>query len=164
MTIEDILNAVKRQDCSLVEVTGGEPLLQEETVLLIQELLAHGFRVLVETNGSLDAGSLPEDAVRIIDIKCPGSGESGTIFRGNLENLRPTDEFKFVITSRADYDWAVKIARDYHLDERATVLFSCARGRLGARRLAEWIISDGIPVRLNLQLHKVIWGSQKRGV
>ncbi len=164
MTVSEVVEKVETTGVEPVEITGGEPLLQDEAVLLMKELLERSFTVLVETNGSLDAEVIPAGAVRIIDVKCPGSGESDKIFYKNLENPRKSDEFKFVLTGREDFKWAVACMNKYALCKRATVLFSPVSGMLEGRTLAEWIIEERLPVRLNLQLHKTLWPEKKRGV
>ena len=164
MTVSEVMAKVEAAGVELVEITGGEPLLQDEVILLMKELLERSFKVLVETNGSLDAEVIPVEAVRIIDVKCPGSGESDKIFYRNLECPRKSDEFKFVLTSRDDFNWAAACMKKYALGERATVLFSPVSGMLDGRALTEWIIEERLTVRLNLQLHKTIWPEKKRGV
>jgi 7-carboxy-7-deazaguanine synthase len=147
-----------------VEVTGGEPLLQPETIHLLDRLIAVPYEVLLETNGSMDIGSIPSGVTRIVDIKTPGSGMAGHNLLNNLECVTGNDEVKFVISDRHDYDWAVNVVHERDLAGRTTVLFSPAHGLLEARRLAEWIIDDRLDVRLNLQLHRVIWPERDRGV
>ena len=164
MTIEEVLGRVAGYRTHLVEVTGGEPLLQEETPRLAQALLDGGQRVLVETNGSLDVGLLPQGVVRVVDIKCPGSGMWERMRWENLRGLRPTDEVKFVITDRRDYDWAREVVSRYRLAGEVTVLFSPAFGRLRPEELADWVVHDNLPVRFQVQLHKVVWGLAAEGV
>jgi len=149
---------------TLVEITGGEPLLQPETPALAQRLLAAGYTVLIETSGERFVGSLPAEVVKIVDVKCPDSGEPDTFEMANLKAIGPQDEVKFVISTRRDYEFAREFARAHRLTERVhEVLFSPvfadpagAWPGLEARQLAEWILADGLPVRLGLQLHKVI--------
>ncbi len=157
MTLEEILTDMELLGCNLVEVTGGEPLLQEGTGGLIKELLGQGYKVLVETNGSLNIDTISEEAIRIVDIKCPGSGMSERMDWKNIERLKPADEVKFVLSSREDYDWAKAVIDKYDLLEKSKVLMSVAFGRLDPRPLAEWILNDGLEVRLQLQLHRYIW-------
>ena len=164
MTIPEVLERVEQYGTHLVEITGGEPLLQEETPRLAQALLAAGHQVLVETNGSLDAGALPEGVVRVVDIKCPGSGMSERMLWGNFQHLKPTDQVKFVITDRHDYDWAKEVAARYDLPGQVTVLFSPAFERLRPEELANWVVHDNLPVRFQVQLHKVVWGPAAEGV
>lgn len=148
----------------LVEITGGEPLLQPLFPALCRCMIEAGCEVLVETGGSHDIAAVPEGAKTILDIKTPGSGEEHANDYGNLKRLRPGDEVKFVITSRDDFAWAVDLIRRERLNESAPVLFSPAFGRIEAQNLAEWIMSEGAPARLNLQLHKFVWGATQRGV
>ncbi len=140
----------------LVEVTGGEPLLQPATIGLLKELEPHG-TVLLETNGSLDISRVPESTVIIMDIKCPGSGESDSVNMQNIALLRPKDEVKFVVRDRADFEWATEFARDHGLADRCrAVLMSPASGMLDCAELAEWIIGERFPFRLNLRMHEIL--------
>ena len=157
---------------SLVEITGGEPLLQPETPALAERLLAAGYTVMIETSGERFIGVLPREVIKIVDVKCPDSGEGETFDLANLDTLGPNDEIKFVIASRRDYDFARDFTARYALASRVRqVLFSPVfadpAGRwpgLSARELAEWILADGLPVRLGLQLHKFIWDPAMKGV
>jgi 7-carboxy-7-deazaguanine synthase len=157
---------------SLVELTGGEPLLQEEIYPLAERLLAAGYTVMIETSGERYIGRLPKQVVKIVDVKCPDSGEPDTFDPRNLEELSANDEVKFVISSRKDYEFAREFAREHRLAERVhEVLFSPVhddpngkwRG-LEPRELVEWILEDGLEVRLGLQLHKIVWDPAMRGV
>jgi 7-carboxy-7-deazaguanine synthase len=157
---------------SLVELTGGEPLLQEELYPLAERLLAAGYTVMIETSGERYIGRLPKQVVKIVDVKCPDSGEPDTFDPRNLEELSANDEVKFVISSRKDYEFAREFAREHRLAERVhEVLFSPVhddpngkwRG-LEPRELVEWILEDGLEVRLGLQLHKIVWDPAMRGV
>lgn len=165
MSLDEVVGAVRGYPCRLVELTGGEPLLQAEATPLMERLLDEGYTVLVETGGHLPLDRAPARAIRIMDVKCPGSGES---HRNRLENLAllvPHDEVKFVIRDRADYEFARAFTAEHALAERvAAVHFSPVHGVLDARDLAAWIIDDGLPVRLQLQQHKYIWGAEVRGV
>ncbi len=147
----------------LIEITGGEPLLQEETPTLVADLADRGWEVLVETNGSRDISVLDPRAVRIMDLKCPASGESGKTRWENLELLTRRDEVKFVISGREDYLWAKGVVAE-RLPPGPGVLFSPAAGRLDPAELAGWILEDGLAVRLQLQLQKNIWPGVERGV
>jgi 7-carboxy-7-deazaguanine synthase len=147
-----------------VELTGGEPLLQRETPQLVARLLNDGYTVLVETSGSLDIRILDPRATVIMDLKCPGSGMTRSMRWDNLDALKPTDEIKFVIKDRADYDWAVSIVTQHQLDRRCPVLFAPVFDELEPRRLAEWLLADRLPVRLQLQQHKYVWEPSTRGV
>jgi 7-carboxy-7-deazaguanine synthase len=165
MTVEDVVSRVREYGCGVVEVTGGEPLLQKEVYPLMQRLLDEGQTVMLETGGHLSVDDVPAGVVRVIDVKCPGSGESEKVHWANLERLRPTDEVKFVIRDRADYDFAREVVGKYALlSKTAAVLFSPVHGIMNARELAEWILADRLPVRLQLQAHKYIWDAQTRGV
>jgi 7-carboxy-7-deazaguanine synthase len=165
MTLDDVLDRVRAYDCGVVEITGGEPLLQKEVYPLMDRLLAEGRTVMIETGGHLSADQVPEAVVRIIDVKCPGSGEAAKMHWPNLERLRRSDEVKFVIKDRADYEYARDIAARHRLTSRcAAVHFSPVHGVLDAKQLAEWILADRLPVRLQLQAHKYIWDAQTRGV
>ncbi|MBI3609414.1 MAG: radical SAM protein [Nitrospirae bacterium] len=164
MSVEAVLALVETHACRLVELTGGEPLLQKEAPLLVARLSDAGYTVLVETSGSLDIRSLDPRAVVIMDIKCPGSRMSGAMRWENIPVLKPTDQVKFVIKDRADYDWAVEILERYPLLTRRVALFSPVFGAMDPRLLADWILEDGLSVRLQLQLHKYIWHPEARGV
>lgn len=157
MGLEEILSDVELLGCKLVEVTGGEPLLQAEAVDLVSLLINKGYRVLVETNGSLDINRLPEGSVRIMDLKCPDSGVVDKIDWKNIERLRPGDEVKFVLCSRRDYDWAKDVIEKHALTRKTKVLIGIAFGRLEPREVASWILEDGVDVRLQLQLHRYVW-------
>ena len=175
MTIEDVLTRVAELSgagSSLVELTGGEPLLQPECIPLAERLLAAGHRVLVETSGERLIGALPRETVKIVDVKCPDSGEGGTFRMENIEALDQKDEVKFVIASRQDYEFARDFLARHDLARRVRqVLFSPVFADpagtwpgMDARALAEWILADRLPVRMGLQLHKFIWGPAMKGV
>jgi 7-carboxy-7-deazaguanine synthase len=165
MTLEDVVSRVRDYGCDVVEITGGEPLLQKDVYPLMQRLLDEGRTVMLETGGHLSVADVPEGVVRVIDIKCPGSGEAGRVDWTNLDRLRPTDEVKFVITDRADYEFARDVVARFDLTSKVTaVLFSPVHGVMNSRELAEWILGDRLPVRLQLQAHKYIWDPQTRGV
>ncbi|TAN38524.1 MAG: radical SAM protein [Nitrospirae bacterium] len=163
--IGDIIALVRKAGIPLVEITGGEPLMQKaELQLLVSRLLDSGFQVLIETNGSQNVGGIDVRAVIILDLKTPGSGMGDMNDFSNIACLKPADEVKFVICDRADYVWAKDVIGRYDLQDRCTVLLSPAIGRLEPRLLSEWIIQDRLRVRLNLQLHKYIFGLNERGV
>ncbi len=162
--IDDIMHQVKSLGPNLVEITGGEPLMQENTYELAARLLKSGYKVLVETNGSLDISTLPEGAVRIMDIKCPSSGESDKVLWDNLWRLTSNDEIKFVVSDRHDYEWAKGILMERFETGKAHVLFSVVFGELLPRNLVEWILEDGINARFQLQLHRIIWPGEPKGV
>ena len=164
-TVEDVLVDVARFDCPLVEVTGGEPLLQQEVYPLMQQLLDSGKTVLLETGGHRSTERVPEPVVTILDVKCPGSGESERMDWDNLSRLRPHDEVKFVVRDRADYEYArAAIARHRLAGRVAAVHLSPVHGVLDAKTLSEWVLADRLPVRVQLQLHKFIWSPETRGV
>ena len=165
MTVEDVVSRVRGYGCDVVEITGGEPLLQRDVYPLMQRLLDEGRTVMIETGGHLSVDEVPEGVVRVIDVKCPGSGEAGKVHWENLDRLRPTDEVKFVIKDRADYEYARGVVAQHGLlSKAAAVLFSPVHGVMNARELAEWILADRLAVRLQLQAHKFIWDPQTRGV
>jgi 7-carboxy-7-deazaguanine synthase len=165
MSVEDVVARVREFGCDVVEITGGEPLLQKQVYPLMQRLLDEGQTVMLETGGHLSVDAVPDAVIRIIDVKCPGSGESSKNHWPNLERLRPADEIKFVIKDRADYEYARDIVSKHTLIGRcAAVHFSPVHGVQNARQLAEWILADRLPVRLQLQAHKYIWDPQTRGV
>jgi len=164
MSVDEIVGRVSSYKLHLVEITGGEPLIQEETPALAARLLQQGFDVLVETNGSMDISLLPEGVIRIMDIKCPSSGESDRMRWENLWQLRPGDEVKFVISDRHDYEWARGIVRERFGHSPITVLFSTVFGELPPGNLVEWILEDKLPVRFQLQIHKYVWPHEARGV
>ena len=165
MSVDDIVARVDEFGCDLVEITGGEPLLQRDVYPLMRRLLDGGRTVLLETGGHLSISEVPADVIRIVDVKCPGSGESGRNYWPNLELLTRDDEVKFVIRDRADYEFAREVVHRYGLLERArAVLFSPVHDVLPAKDLASWILADKLPVRLQLQAHKYIWGADVRGV
>jgi 7-carboxy-7-deazaguanine synthase len=165
MSAEEILARVRQLGCSLVEITGGEPLLQPEVSALAEQLLAEGQRVLVETSGERFVGELPRAVVKIVDVKCPGSGESGKFRLENLEALEGKDQLKFVILDENDYRYAREFLARHNVRGRVDeVIFAPVFGQLPPRTLAEWILRDGLEVRLGLQLHKFIWEPVARGV
>jgi 7-carboxy-7-deazaguanine synthase len=166
MEINDVLKRVASYKCPLVEVTGGEPLIQKETPSLIHNLLEAGHEVLLETNGSQDIGQVDERCVKVMDIKCPTSGEEGKTDLKNLALLADTDEIKFVIGGRGDYDYAKKILNSMDLKPSpiSRVHFSPVFGKMDTGLLAKWILADHLDVRLHLQIHKIIWDPEKRGV
>lgn len=157
-TIEQVLDRVASFGCPLVEVTGGEPLLQQDCIPLMKALLARGHEVMLETGGHRSVEEVPTGVRRILDVKCPGSGESHRNHPENLDRLTPRDEVKFVLADRTDYEWARAFVRDRRLHERCPVLFSPVWQRLDPKDLAEWILADRLAVRLQLQVHKLLWG------
>lgn len=164
LDLDQILDRVREAGISLVELTGGEPLLQEECYLLINLLLEEGYTVLLETNGSLTLEKLDSRVMKIVDIKCPGSGMSEKMDFSNVNYLTGKDEVKFVISDKGDFDWAKGIIDTYGLIEKCKVLISPVLSRLEAKEVAGWILEERLPVRLQLQLHKVIWPDLDRGI
>lgn len=166
MTVDEIVAEIRRlgPDCRLVELTGGEPLLQKDVGALAGTLLAAGYTVLCETSGSVPVDRVPPEVVKIVDFKCPGSGEVEANDWANLDRLDPDrDELKFVISDREDYEWARRQVLEREL-ARFVVHFSPEFDGMDRRALAEWILADGLPVRLQLQLHKFVWDPAMRGV
>ncbi len=164
-SVDEVIAAVERHECPLVEITGGEPLLQEDVYPLMDRLLASGRTVMLETGGHRPIDRVPADVVKIVDIKCPGSGEADKNDWANLDRLGPHDEVKFVIADRADYEFARQVIQSRNLESRcAAVSISPVHGVLDARLLSEWMLADRLPARLQLQLHKFIWTPTTRGV
>ena len=164
LDLDQIMDKVRESGISLVELTGGEPLLQEECYLLINLLLEEGYTVLLETNGSLTLEKLDSRVMKIVDIKCPGSGMSEKMDFSNVNYLTGKDEVKFVISDKGDFDWAKGIIDTYGLIEKCKVLISPVLSSLEAKDVAGWILEERLPVRLQLQLHKVIWPDLDRGI
>ena len=165
LRVKQIVEKVATFGCSLVEITGGEPLLQKDTGHLVETLLGKGFHVLMETNGSLDINRIDPACIKIIDIKCPDSGEADQCDFANLQRMSSADQVKFVISSRGDYDYARKIMTRIPVKiPPGNVLFSTVGDRLPGRELAAWLLEDGLQARLQLQLHKVLWPNVERGV
>ncbi|MFQ5930101.1 MAG: radical SAM protein [Acidobacteriota bacterium] len=164
MSLEEIVEKVEDYPTDLVEITGGEPLLQPAVFPLIERFLDDGKTVLIETGGSLDIRPVDRRAVLIYDIKCPESGMVKKNLWGNLPHLKPQDEIKFVVASHQDYEWAKAKLGELGLTKKHTVLFSPVWDRLDPRELAEWVLKDGLSVRLQVQLHKILWGAKARGV
>ncbi len=165
MSIAEIIAELERlgRGCKLVELTGGEPLLQKDIGELARALLERGYTVLCETSGSIDVSLLPPETIVIMDLKCPGSGESKSNLWENLDKLGLDDEIKFVIKDRTDYEWARSVISERQLEKRK-LLFSPVWGELELRELAAWMLEDSTPARLQTQLHNHIWGSQAAGV
>jgi 7-carboxy-7-deazaguanine synthase len=164
MNIDEIVNKVEEYKCRLVEITGGEPLLQPNVHLLMKRLCDKNYDVMIETGGHRDISSVDPRVKRIMDIKCPGSLMEKRNRWENIESLRPTDEVKFVIADEIDFAWAKEHMRKYALTERCTVLLSPVFGKIENRVLAEWILRDHLHVQFQLQLHKYIWDPKTRGV
>ncbi|MCM8539666.1 MAG: radical SAM protein [Lentisphaeraceae bacterium] len=163
-SLNSILDKVKFLGSQLVEVTGGEPLLQEETPQLVDLLLENGYTVLIETAGSIDISCVSDKAVRIVDMKCPGSGMLEKNFYGNLDLVTDKDEVKFVIKDKADFNWSEQLIKKHSLEAKTKVLLSPVFGEVKEEDLAKWILDSGLKVRMQIQLHKIIWGPDKTGV
>ncbi|HJR75548.1 MAG TPA: radical SAM protein [Nitrospiraceae bacterium] len=164
ITVDEAIMRTQAYGCGLVEVTGGEPLHQPAAFPLIERLCAEGFEVLVETSGAIDISSVDRRARLIMDIKCPGSAMADRMVWTNLSKLSSHDEAKFVVKDRADYEWARELTRREDLAARCQVLFSPVFGELDPRSLAEWVLEDRLPVRFQIQLHKIIWSPDMKGV
>jgi 7-carboxy-7-deazaguanine synthase len=165
MSIDEVVTTVDGYGCPLVEITGGEPLLQDEVYPLMQRLLEGGHTVMLETGGHRPIDRVPAEVIKVVDVKCPGSGESDKNHWPNLDALAPHDEVKFVIQDRADYDFSKDVIERYGLASRAAaILLSPVHDVLEPRVLSEWMLADRLPARLQLQLHKYIWSPTTRGV
>ena len=165
MSEDEVIAGVAQYGARVVEITGGEPLLQAPAIPLMARLLAGGYEVLLETGGHLPIDDVPDEVVAIVDVKCPGSGEASRMHWPNLEQLSAHDEVKFVIADRADFDYARDVVARYTLASRVSaVLFSPVHGVLAPAELARWILDARLPVRLQLQTHKYIWSPETRGV
>ena len=164
-SLDEVLAEVDRLDCPLVEVTGGEPLLQDDVYPLMRSLLDRGSTVLLETGGHRSTADVPAAVVTILDVKCPGSGEAHRNDWSNLERLRPHDEVKFVVQDREDYEFARDVITTRRLKARAAAVhLSPVHGVMDLRRLSEWVLADRLPARVQVQLHKYIWDPDTRGV
>jgi 7-carboxy-7-deazaguanine synthase len=170
MSLEALMARVREIGTPLVEITGGEPLIHRNAFVLTERLLDEGYTVLVETSGAVDVAPLDGRAHKIMDLKCPGSGEVERNLWSNLDHLTPRDEIKFVIANRQDYEWARDVIRTRGLDQRVergelrALLFSPVWESMDFRELAEWVLEDQLPVRYQIQLHKIIWGANVHGV
>jgi len=164
MSIFQIIDEVKKYNCKLVEITGGEPLFQNESIDLMKQLCDEGFDVMLETSGSLSIKDIDARVKIIMDLKCPSSKMMKKNLYENIEFLKPTDEIKFVIGNREDYDWSKKIISDYRLNEKCEILFSVVFEQLKPVTLVEWILEDNLNVRYQLQMHKYIWDPKQKGV
>ena len=165
MSVDAVVDAVSAYRCDLVEITGGEPLLQDDVYPLMERLITEGRTVMLETGGHRPIDRVPAAVLKIVDVKCPGSGEADRNDWANLDKLSPHDEVKFVILDRRDYDFARQVIDQHGLAARAAaVLMSPVHGVLDPRTLSEWMLADRVPARLQLQLHKYIWSPTTRGV
>lgn len=163
MTLDQIIAEVETYDCELVELTGGEPMLQPEIYELAERLADAGHTVLIETGGHRDISKLDQRVVRIMDLKCPASGECEKNLWSNLEHLRPHDEVKFVLADRGDYDWMLQTIREHRLEDRVKLLISTAFGSVKPEQVVAWMLEDKLRARFQLQLHKYIWRPEERG-
>jgi 7-carboxy-7-deazaguanine synthase len=163
-TVNQGLEEVGRYNCQLVEITGGEPLLQKEVYPLMDRLIDSGYTVLLETGGSIDIGKVNPRVIKIIDLKCPSSGECGRNLYSNIAKLQAHDEIKFVIGSREDYLWTKKTLEEYHLPGHFPVLLSTVFNRIHPSQVVQWMLEDNLKVRFQLQMHKYIWEPSTRGV
>jgi len=163
-SIDDIISEVKKFNCNLVEVTGGEPLVQDESIDLMKRLCEEGYEVLLETGGSLPIVKIDDRVKIILDLKCPSSGMMKKNLYENIKHLKEIDEVKFVIGSREDYEWSKEQITKYKLNEKCEVLFSVVFGELEPLQLVEWITEDKLNVRFQLQMHKFIWHPEEKGV
>jgi 7-carboxy-7-deazaguanine synthase len=163
-TIAEILQQVRSFGVNLVEITGGEPLVQTASLDLMKSLCDEGYEVLLETSGSLPINQVDRRVIIIMDLKCPSSGMAGKNLYSNIQDLKKSDQVKFVIGDRTDYDWSKETMLNYDLANRCEVLFSCVFGKLNAQTLVEWILADTLKVRFQLQMHKFIWSPEAKGV
>ena len=159
-TLENILQEVAHYNTRHVTVTGGEPLAQKICLDLLTRLCDAGYDVSLETSGALDVSGVDKRVVKVMDLKTPGSGEAARNMYANLQHLQAQDQIKFVLCDREDYDWAVALLKQHTLAEKCEVLFSPVQGQLDPRQLAEWILADQLPVRFQIQLHKILWGNK----
>lgn len=164
MTVDQVFDSVMAFTTPMIELTGGEPLLQEEVYPLMNRLCDAGKRVLIETSGAVATDRIDPRVHVILDVKTPGSGEVDAMHWPNLKLLKPIDEVKFVICDRSDFDWALNIVDQYNLTHQCAVHFSACHGRVGFEELAEWILGQPRNIRFQMQLHKLIWGAETRGV
>ena len=164
MEITYIMSAIKRWGCNLVEVTGGEPLFQNECIDLLNELVNSNYEVMLETGGSLSISDVPKKVVKIVDFKCPSSGMVKKNLWSIVDDLQAHDEVKFVIGNREDFDWAKDRITEYFLDKICTLLFSPTFGEIDPQQIVEWILAENLPVRMQLQMHKMIWSPEEKGV
>ena len=165
MSLNEIVRRVDMLDCPLIELTGGEPLLQDNIIPLTNKLLEHNYTILIETNGTLSIQGFDDKIRFIMDVKCPGSGMTNSFLDSNIDFLKPIDELKFVLTDRNDYIWAKDFIIKHHLINRCNILLSPVWSSIELRDIAEWIREDNLSgVRLQIQLHKLIWGAEAKGV
>ena len=164
MSIDEILQKVENFGIHLFEITGGEPLMQDNVYTLMRRLIENGYKVMLETGGSISLERVPKDVIKIMDLKCPGSGEQEKNNLDNLKLLTPHDEVKFVILDRKDYEWSRDIIKKFKINETAHILLSPVFDKLELKEMVKWILEDRLPVRLQTQLHKIIWDKNTIGV
>jgi len=164
MKIAQIISEIQQWDCNLVEVTGGEPLFQEECIDLLHELINSNYEVMLETGGSLSISDVPKKVIKIVDFKCPSSKMEKKNLWSIVDDLQGHDEVKFVIGNREDFDWAKDKITEYSLDKICTLLFSPTFGEIAPQLIVEWILADNLPVRMQMQMHKMIWSPEEKGV
>ena len=164
MSINDILETIGQYSCKLVEVTGGEPLVQKECITLLKKLVDLDYEVLLETSGSLTIKDVPKQVINIIDFKCPSSGMKKKNHWDNINYLKPNDEVKFIIEDREDYEWAKIKIKQYNLNKKSKILMSPSYNKIEEKEIAEWILRDNLNVKFQIQLHKIIWKDTDRGV
>ena len=164
MSIDEILQKVENFGIHLVEITGGEPLMQDNVYTLMRRLIENGYKVMLETGGSISLERVPKDVIKIMDLKCPGSGEQEKNNLDNLKLLAPHDEVKFVILDKKDFEWSRDIIKKYKINETAQILLSPVFDKLELKEIVKWILEDRLPVRLQTQLHKIIWDKNTIGV
>jgi len=163
-TTEELLGKILEYPVKNVEITGGEPLLQEDIIELAQQIINRDYRLLIETNGTVNLAKLPREIVKVVDVKTPGSGEEDTFLLENLKLLHTKDNLKFVISDRKDFDWSVNFCRQHNLFGKIEILFASVKDRLEYATLCDWILTEGLDVRFQPQLHKMIWPEKARGV
>ena len=163
MSVTEIINEIKKYDCHLIEITGGEPLLQEESIELMKKLIKNKYTVMLETGGSLPITAVPEEVIKIVDFKCPSSKMKNKNDWNIINDLKEHDEIKFVIGNREDYDWSKNKINQYNLKNK-NLLFSPVHNILDSKVLSEWILEDNLKVRLQIQIHKYIWDSKTTGI
>ena len=161
MEIDQVLQQVANYHPNYVTVTGGEPLAQNECLSLLSQLCDAGYEVSLETSGAIDVGQVDARVIKVMDLKAPGSGEVEKNLFNNIDKLNKTDQVKFVLSDMTDYNWAKVVINEYHLNKKCEILFSPVYGKLEPKQLAEWILSDNLQVRMQLQLHKLLWGDEK---
>ena len=164
MKIDEILKEIKKYSCNLVEVTGGEPLLQKNCINLLNELIKNNYDVLLETSGSLSISDVPDKVINIIDFKCPSSKMDSKNMWDNINYLKKNDEIKFVIGDRIDYEWTKKKIEEYKLNQICDILISPVYGEIEPKEIVKWILEDNLKVRFQIQMHKEIWPADKKGV